>query len=79
MPEQTTTLASTPTQTLLRITTTYTIGGKQYEGVRYEWWHNNAAMERGDYGGGGKIYCSCHAGKVDEAALVARFKRGEGQ
>lgn len=74
MQEQTT-LASTPTQTLLRITTTYDVGDKRYESVRYEWWVCNAAMERGDYGGGGKVYCTSHAGKVDEVVLLERFWR----
>lgn len=71
--ETTHTLAESTTQALLRITSTYTIGGTPYIGVRYEWWHDKAAMERGDYGGGGKIYCSCHAGKVNEVVLVRKF------
>ena len=75
MQKQTTTLATTPTQTLLRITTTYDIGGKPHKCVRYEWWLCNEAMKVQNYGGGGKMYCSCRVGLVDEAALVERFKR----
>ena len=59
MPEKITTIAETPTWTLLRIETTHDICGSFYGSTCHEWWYCQKALADGQYGDGtGRIYCT---------------------
>ena len=76
MSEKITTIAETPTWTLLRIETTHVIGDTPCLATRHEWWYCQKALADGRYGDGtGRIYCASYVG-INEAELLQLFKRG---